>query len=83
MVDEATYILPLAGVLDVAGEKQRLSKEIAKLQSEIEKLDKKLGNESFIAKAPPEVVEEQRGRRDEAARAAAKLDAALSRLAAM
>ncbi len=83
VVDEATYILPLAGVLDVAGEKQRLSKEIAKLQSEIEKLDKKLGNESFIAKAPPEVVEEQRGRRDEAARAAAKLDAALSRLAAM
>ncbi|MFZ0693804.1 MAG: class I tRNA ligase family protein, partial [Alphaproteobacteria bacterium] len=83
VVDEATYILPLAGVLDVAGEKQRLSKEIAKLHSEIEKLDKKLGNESFIAKAPPEVVLEQRGRRDEAARAAAKLDAALSRLAAM
>ena len=57
----------------------RLSSEIDKLKSEIEKLDKKLGNESFIAKAPPEVVEEQRERRDRAMREAEKLDAILSR----
>jgi valyl-tRNA synthetase len=83
VVDEATYILPLAGVLDVASEKQRLTKEIAKLKSEVAKLDAKLGNEGFLAKAPPEVVEEQRERRNDAAAAAARLDAALSRLAAM
>jgi valyl-tRNA synthetase len=83
VVDEATYILPLAGVLDVASEKQRLAKEIAKLKSEVAKLDAKLGNEGFLAKAPPEVVEEQRERRNDAAAAAARLDAALSRLAAM
>ena len=83
VVDEATYILPLAGVLDVAAEKQRLAKEMAKLKGEIAKLDAKLGNESFIAKAPPEVVEEQRERRDEAVRAAAKFEAAMSRLSAI
>jgi len=83
VVDEATYILPLAGVLDVAGETKRLAKEIAKLKGEVEKLDKKLGNEGFLAKAPPEVVAEQRERRDEAAKTAARLDAALSRLAGM
>ncbi|HLF58281.1 MAG TPA: valine--tRNA ligase [Alphaproteobacteria bacterium] len=83
VVDEATYILPLAGVLDVAGEKQRLSKEIAKLKGEVAKLDAKLGNEGFLAKAPPEVVEEQRARRDDAAKTAARLEAALSRLAAI
>ena len=83
VVDEATFILPVAGVLDVAGERDRLAKEIAKVKSEIERLDKKLGNESFVAKAPPEVVEEQREKRAEFARAAAKLDEALNRLAAM
>ena len=83
VVDEATYILPLAGVLDVAAEKQRLAKEIAKLKGEIGKLDAKLGNDSFIAKAPPEVVEEQRERRDDAVRAAAKFEAAMFRLSAI
>jgi valyl-tRNA synthetase len=83
VVDEATFILPVVGILDVAGERDRLSKEIARLKGEIERFDKKLGNESFVAKAPPEVVEEQREKRNEAARAAAKLNEALTRLAAM
>ncbi len=83
VVDEATFILPVAGILDVAGERDRLAKEIARLKGEIERFDKKLGNESFVAKAPPEVVEEQREKRNEAARAAAKLGEALTRLAAM
>ena len=61
----------------------RLSREIAKLESEIEKLDRKLGNEGFLAKAPPEVVDEQRERKAEAARAKQKLDAALGRLSAL
>jgi valyl-tRNA synthetase len=83
VVDEATCILPVAEVIDVSAEKTRLSREIAKLESEIEKLDRKLGNEGFLAKAPPEVVDEQRERKAEAVQAKAKLDAALGRLSAL
>jgi len=81
VVDEATVLLPLAGVIDIAQEKARLSKEIAKLAGEIDKVEKKLSNEAFIAKANPAVVEEQRERRDEWAAAKTKLEDALARLA--
>jgi valyl-tRNA synthetase len=83
VVDEATIVLPLVGVIDLDQEKARLTKEIAKLTGEIEKVDKKLGNEAFVAKARPEVVEEQRERREEWMAAKAKLADALQRLAAV
>src|SRR3546814_5461855 len=60
--DEATVALPLADVIDIAEERSRLQKEIAKADGEIAKLGRKLGNEQFLAKAPQEVVEEQRER---------------------
>ncbi|WP_142850284.1 valine--tRNA ligase [Telmatospirillum sp. J64-1] len=82
VVDEATAVLPLGDVIDIAQEKARLTKEIAKLDGEIAKVDKKLGNEAFLAKAKPEVVEEQRERREEWALAKAKLVEALDRLSA-
>jgi len=81
VVDEATVLLPLADVIDLGQEKARLAKEISKLTAEIEKVDKKLTNEAFIAKANPDVVEEQRERRNEWATARAKLEDALTRLA--
>jgi valyl-tRNA synthetase len=81
VVDEATVLLPLADVIDLAQEKTRLAKEVAKLVAEIEKVDKKLSNEAFLAKANPEVVEEQRERRSEWDAAKTKLEEALSRLA--
>ena len=83
VLDEATVVLPLAGVIDVAGEKARLEKEIAKLDGEIDKLDKKLAHQGFLAKAPAEVVEEQRQRRADTAAARAKLGEALGRLASL
>ncbi len=83
VVDEATVLLPLAAVIDLDQEKARLSKEIAKLSGEIDKVEKKLANQAFVAKAPPEVVEEQRERRDEWSVARAKLQEALDRLAGM
>jgi valyl-tRNA synthetase len=82
VVDEAAVLLQLAGIVDLAQEKVRLAKEIAKLSSEIDRVDKKLANESFVAKAPPEVVEDQRERREEWTAARAKLAEALGRLAA-
>jgi valyl-tRNA synthetase len=81
VLDEATAILPLAEVIDIARERARLAREIDKVAGEIAKFDKKLANENFLAKAPPEVVEEQRARRAESQALRDKLAAALERLA--
>ncbi len=80
VVDEATLVMPLGGVIDVAKERQRLEKEIAKAESEIIKVDKKFANPDFLAKAAPEVVEENRERREEWTQAKEKLQDAVKRL---
>ncbi|HEY6334711.1 MAG TPA: hypothetical protein VI113_02380, partial [Alphaproteobacteria bacterium] len=67
-------------VIDVEKERARLSKETARLAGEIEKLEKKLGNPDFIARAPEDVVEEQRERCQEAKAQHAHLSEALERL---
>jgi valyl-tRNA synthetase len=54
--------IPLEGIIDLSMEKERLAKEIAKLDAEIETVRKKLGNESFVARAPAAVVAEHRQR---------------------
>jgi len=52
--------LPLAGMLDLGKELQRLDKEIAQAQQEVARLQSKLANESFVTRAKPEVVEKER-----------------------
>jgi valyl-tRNA synthetase len=81
-LDEATVALPLEGVVDLPAEAARLTKEIAKLEGELSKMDAKLGNAEFIKKAPEEVVDELRERREDAAASAAKLSAALAQIKA-
>ncbi len=83
VIDEATVALPLAGIIDIAQERGRLAKELDKAKGEVSKLEKKLGNEQFVAKAPPEVVAEQRQRLADAALARDKLAGALERLAGL
>jgi valyl-tRNA synthetase len=80
VVGEATYALPLAGVIDIAVERTRLEKEVTKLDGEIAQVDKKLGNEQFVAKAPEEVIEEQKARREAAVERREKILEALERL---
>jgi valyl-tRNA synthetase len=72
--------MPLEGVIDLAAERARLAKETAKLEGELKKLDAKLANEGFLAKADEEVIEEHRDRREETATRIEKLNAALTRL---
>jgi valyl-tRNA synthetase len=72
--------LPLKGVIDVAAEKTRLEKELAKVAADIARVDAKLGNADFIARAPEEVVEGEREKRDEALARQAKILEALERL---
>jgi len=80
ILGEATFVLPLAGVIDLDAERGRLKKDIAKETVEIDKIDKKLSNEQFLAKAAEEVIDEQRSRRAEAEDRRARLTEALSRL---
>ncbi|HEY8381719.1 MAG TPA: valine--tRNA ligase [Microvirga sp.] len=72
--------LPLEGVVDLAAEQTRLKKEIQKLDGDIGKIDAKLGNADFMARAPEEIVEEQRERREDAQARKAKMEEALKRL---
>ena len=82
VIGEVTAALPLAGVIDMAAERARLGREIDKAQAEIAKIDARLGNAGFVAKAPPEVVEESRERRDSFEAAVRKLQTALKRVQA-
>ncbi|HKR44957.1 MAG TPA: valine--tRNA ligase [Paraburkholderia sp.] len=68
--------------IDVAAERERLSKEIARLGNEVTKCKAKLGNESFVAKAPPAVVEQEQKRLAEYQATLDKLTAQLARLPA-
>jgi valyl-tRNA synthetase len=80
VVGEATISMPLEGVIDLDAEKARLTKEVDRVAKEIAKIEAKLGNEQFVAKAPEEVIEEQRERLTEAMALRNKTAAALSRL---
>jgi len=82
VLDEALVVLPLGGVIDVALERQRLEKELAKVAGYVRSLDAKLANPGFLAKAPEEVVENEREKRDEAEETRARLAEALARLRA-
>ena len=55
-------IVPLAGLVDIDAEKARIRKEIGKAEKEVSGIERKLGNEKFLARAPEEVVEEQHRR---------------------
>ena len=80
-MEDCAINLPLAGVIDVAAEQARLDKALSKLVQEIGGLQGKLANEKFLAKAPEQVVAEQRDRLTGAEAEREKLGAALARLA--
>ena len=81
--DESSLMLKIADFIDIAEERARLERERGKMQGEIDKIDKKLGNEKFLSRAPEAVVEEQRERRSEADMSCRKLDEALGRLSSL
>jgi valyl-tRNA synthetase len=72
--------LELAGLVDLAAERARLTKELAKCDADIARVDAKLGNPNFVARAPEEVVEEEKEKREEALTRKAKIAEALQRL---
>ncbi len=80
VVDEATFVIPLEGVIDVAAERARLTKAIEAASKERDSLAGRLNNPSFVERAKPEAVEKARADHDEKAAEAERLGAALARL---
>ena len=80
VVDEATFVLPLEGVIDLDAERTRLTRAIAAAEKERDALAGRLGNASFVERAKPEAVEKARADHADKAAEAERLGAALARL---
>ena len=80
VVDGATYVLPLAGAIDIDAEKARLTKTLEAAQKEAKSLSGRLGNPNFVEKAKPEAVEKARADLADKQAEAERLQAAINRL---
>jgi valyl-tRNA synthetase len=76
-------LLPLAGMIDVEEEEKRLLKEIAKAGKDVELFERKLSNEAFVAKAPPQVLEKDRGKLADAREKVGILNQSLDKIRAL
>jgi valyl-tRNA synthetase len=83
VVEGMTFILHLGDVVDLGQERTRLGKEIGRLDADLAKFAAKLGNPGFLAKAKPEIIEEQREREADTRRDRDRLKAAYERLEAV
>ena len=75
-----TLVFPLATNINIGEEKSRLEREIIRLDKEINRIANKLGNKSFVEKAPKKVVEDEMVKRDDYERSRSKVKEALERL---
>ena len=82
MIRGETAALPLKGVIDLAAERARLDKELQKIEADIQRIDAKLANADFIKRAPEEVVDAEREKREDAQMRHAKIREAQERLKA-
>ena len=73
--------MPLLDLIDPAVEAERLAKEIARLEQDLARVEAKLGNESFVARAPADVVEKERKRAADNASALERLRQQRAKLA--
>jgi valyl-tRNA synthetase len=80
VVNEATFVLPLEGIIDIAAEKARLTKALEAVSKEAKSLEGRLSNPAFVEKAKPEAVEKARADHAEKSAEAERLAAALKRL---
>jgi valyl-tRNA synthetase len=75
-----TAALPLEGIIDMAAEHSRLAREIDRAEADLAKMDAKLSNPNFIAKAKEEAVEEARERKADLEALVKRLQGALQRI---
>ncbi len=63
VVKGVELFIPLEGLIDIKTEKNRLQKEISRLEDQLEKLNNKLVNQNFLSRAPKEVIDKERGKK--------------------
>jgi valyl-tRNA synthetase len=80
VVGETTAAIPLKGLIDFEAERKRLEKEIQSAESDIGKMNAKLDNPNFMARAKPEAIEEAEARKAELEGQVKRLSAAMKRL---
>ncbi|WP_026581884.1 valine--tRNA ligase [Bacillus sp. J33] len=80
VVTGAEIILPLEGLINIEEEVARLQKEWDKLNKEVERVQKKLGNEGFIKKAPEKVIEEEKAKEKDYSEKRAAVEARIKEL---
>ncbi len=83
VVGDMRIFVPLEGIVDPDAEIERLEKELAKVQKEFEAVQRKLGNENFLAKANPEAVRKQKDRQAELSAKLSGLGDGLSKMRAL
>ncbi|HQP11629.1 MAG TPA: valine--tRNA ligase, partial [Candidatus Omnitrophota bacterium] len=62
LVDKTTVSVPLSGIIDVLQEKKRITQQLQDIQKFITNLDRRLGNDAFVQKAPADVIQKERER---------------------
>lgn len=80
VLPDVEIFMPLKGLIDIDKEKSRLEKEILKVTSELERVEAKLSNESFVKKAPEEVIQKEKGKLEEYSAVLSKLKDSLLKL---
>ncbi len=81
ILGDVRIYMPLAGLIDMEKEKNRLNKDMAKVEKEIKRLTGKLNNEGFLAKAPAEVIEGEKAKLADYTKKLAGLSETLATLA--
>ncbi|MFW6087151.1 MAG: valine--tRNA ligase, partial [Myxococcota bacterium] len=80
VAEGVTVVVPLEGLVDLDKERERLQRELKKVEKDRAGVERKLANESFLQKAPREVVEKERARQEALSEKLGQLQAALAKL---
>jgi len=80
VIQGATIYMPFAELVDIDKEIERLTDEKSKLLKEIERVTKKLSNQGFVAKAPAQVIEDERGKQEKYKQMLAQVEERLNAL---
>jgi valyl-tRNA synthetase len=81
LLGDMQILVPMAGLIDVAAERERLGKKIARTRADLDKCQAKLANQSFVANAPPDIIAKERARIAELERELAQVETQLKRIA--